>query len=209
MKSLKKLLFITILLFISPELFAQERINKGDIIIHITGSSSVANQKFLVDIYKRDNSVKIVYAYFDKLIYAEAKEDPEYQRAKSNLDKYKADDPKRDLIWDTIGIIFERHSIYTRDSVTVNVKTDTAYINLLQRVANTNKTELTPHIDKLVLDGDVISISVNTFNKSLKTNAYAPDVKTHPLLINLITTTLNKGKSSSAVQKIRKFFGEF
>ncbi|MES2378014.1 MAG: hypothetical protein V4553_15610 [Bacteroidota bacterium] len=209
MTKIKSFLLISIFLFISVDLFAQSIVKKGDIVIHLTGNDAFVNHRFYIDIYKKSNSVKVVYSYLDSLKHSEVGKDPEYARVENKKQEYEDNDPKRKLHWDTIGMIFERHKAYTRDSVTINLKTDTAYSNLLQRVANVDKAELAPKIDPMVLDGDSMSINIITTDKNMQAAAHAPGAKTHPLLFSFITSTLNKDRKSSAVKKIRKYYTEY
>jgi hypothetical protein len=206
---MKTLLLIAVCLFTSVELSAQNAVKKGDIVIHLTGNDAFVNHRFYIDIYKKSNSVKVVYSYLDSLKHSEVGKDPEYARVENKKQEYEDGDPRRKLYWDTIGMIFERHKAYTRDSVTINLKTDTAYSNLLQRVAYADKADLAPKIDPMVLDGDSMSINIITADKNMQAAAHAPVAKTHPFLFSFITSTLNKDRKSSVVKKIRKYYTEY
>ncbi|MCC8424137.1 hypothetical protein [Mucilaginibacter sp. UR6-11] len=206
---MKNILLTLASFLISSVLLAQNPVKKGDIVIHLTGSDAYGDHRYMVDIYKKGNYAKVVYAYSDSLKWSEVKVDPDYYRVHPYLAKYDSDYSKRKLIWDTIGIIFEKHTAYTRDSITLNLKTDTAYSNLLRHIMEATKADLAPKIDARVLDGDGMSITVITSDKMIQTAAYAPGVMTHPLMAGLLSKTLNKDKISRAVLKIRKFFSQY
>jgi hypothetical protein len=200
---------IAVLLLLSSTLLAQNVPKKGDMIIHLTGHDAWVDHKFFVDIYKKGNSAKIVFAYHDSIRYSELRKDTEYNRVNNNLTHYKPDDGRRNAIMDTIGMIFERHSTYTRDSLTFNLKTDTIYKNLLLRLAKANKVELAPKIDQRALDGWNIFLKVITEDNNLYIVVPMPILKTHPLLVNFIKSTLDKNKNGNAVKKIRKYYVEY
>lgn len=207
-KTMKNLLLASVLLLISSALLAQNAVKKGDIVIHLAGTD-YSDHTYNIDIYKKGNSTKIVYAYRDSLKGSKVKADPEYRRIHNNMAKYSSADTKRNPAWDTIGMIFEKYYAYTRDSITLNLKTDTSYSNLLQHVAKADKAQLAPKIDVIVLDGNGMIINIITADKNVQAEVSNPEEKTHPLLVGFISNTLNKDRNSSAVQKIRKYYIDF
>jgi hypothetical protein len=106
-------------------------------------------------------------------------------------------------------MIFERLSAFTRDSIIINLKTDTTYASLLQRIAKASNAELAPKIDMRYLDGYSISINVITTDKNMQIGISNPEANTHPLLFAFVINTLDKRKNSNAIKKIRKYYTEF
>jgi hypothetical protein len=206
---MKTFLLLPIYLFVVVTLHAQITIKKGGAIIHVNGSDAWVNHEFDLDIFKDGNSVKIKYSYCDSIKFKELRNDPEFRRLNNEHLKYKAGDPNERSIMDTIGQLIKKHKAYTRDSVTLNLKIDTGYRNLLNRIINTGKDVLMPKIDPRVLDGYGIILNITTVDKNLSALANNPELKTHPLLFSFITQTLDKNKNSNTVQKIRKCYGGF
>lgn len=208
--SMKNILLSFIIVLTPSALLAQSVVKKGDVVIHISGSVVAINDhKFDLDIYKKGNSVEIKYTSCDSIKYAEIRKDPEFRRLNDISFNYEPGIVKRNLMSDSIGMVIEKHKAFTRDSVLLKLKTDTSYRNLLQRIANADKAELTPKIESHLLDGYNISIRIITTDKNLFLVASNPELKTHALLFSIIKQTLNKNKNSNAVQKIRKHYTEF
>ncbi len=184
-----KFLPVAIFLLIFKGAFAQESVNKGDVIIHIYNSVLFINYKFLMDIRKKGNEVKINYACVDSVKFSEVRKDPEYAGI------------------NTLNAVFDRHTAYTTDSVTINLKRDTAYKNLLLRIANASEIELKQNKKRDVLDGDHPNFIIINHSGSKTIRAHAPTPDEMPLLYRLLQSSLAQSKNSAAVIKIYKKFG--
>jgi len=141
MRSATKFLAILLLLLPAKGLFAQHTVNKGDVVINIYDQDSFIN-KFIMNIYKKGNEVKINYAYWDRTKRSEIRKDPKYQTLANHKLIYHIDDPRRIAAADSLADLFERYAVYTKDSVTVDLKRDTAYRNLLTRITKSSRAEL-------------------------------------------------------------------
>ncbi|MFD2873662.1 hypothetical protein ACFS5N_14345 [Mucilaginibacter ximonensis] len=203
-----RLLLLAILFYTAKGLFAQEIVNKGDIAIHIVDADAWGMHKFFIDIYKHRNQVKIVYAHRDSIKHAEIRRDPAYKPISHAAFRYPSSDPRGQSALDSLTKYFDLHSVYTRDSVTIDIKHDTAYGNLLSRIAKTSEAELKrKHDDVHVLDGDFPSFIVITNRENKKAEAQSPTMQSHPLLFTLLHHTMEEGKSLKAADKIRKYYG--
>ncbi|MES2378015.1 MAG: hypothetical protein V4553_15615 [Bacteroidota bacterium] len=210
-----KTLLLTFLLFsISSRLWAQDDIKKDDITIHINGSDAWGGHRFLVDIDIKQNTAKIYYAFQDSIRMAKVSKDANYKRAYANTNKYKNGDPKNKAAWDSIGTLFEKYSIYTRAFKKINLKTDTAYRNLIERVVKANKDELSPDINAnskvtktyiVIADGNSLNLTIITPSAKRTISTHAPDMEHQPLLIGFMKSTLDKKRNSSAAKKISQW----
>ncbi len=206
---MKNPLLTLIFLLISSALLAQNTVAKWDVIIHLTGSNAWGERRYSVDIYKKGRSAKIVYTYRDTLSRSAVKNDSDYKRTYGTLKKYKADDTRRKLLVDTIRTIIKRYEIYTSDSITLNLKKDTAYKNLLQKMATASKKELVPNKPRAVLDGNGFALSIITAEDKKEIFTDDADLTTYPILVDFIIKTLDKAKNSSTVLKIHKYYLEY
>lgn len=184
-----KFLPVAIFLLLFKGTFAQESVNKGDVIIHIYNSVAFINYKFMMNIRKKGNEVKINYACMDSVKFSEVRKDPEYSITNSS------------------STLFDRHTAYTKDSVIINLKRDTAYKNLLLRIANASEIELKQNKKRDVLDGDHPNFIIINHSGSKTISAHAPDPDEMPLLYRLLQSSLAQAKNSPAVIKIYKKFG--
>ena len=206
---MKHLLSTAILLAICLNLIGQDLIKKSDIVIHITGHDAWVDHQFFVDIYKRGNSAKLVYSYRDGVKYAEARKDKRFDLLRTKQQQFTTDDPKRAALTDTILKLYQYHSAFTRDSITINLKKDINYNNLLQRFSEATKEELAPKIEHTWLDGCTISTTIITIDRNSEIHTDTPGEATHPLLMSFIRNTLSKKKDSEVIRKVLKFYVEY
>jgi hypothetical protein len=209
MKNTIILLNTVFCLLLSSLVFAQHVVKKGDITIQIKGYALGMEHLFYLDIYKKRSSATIVYSYLDSVKFAESRKDTLFSFYRAKLRQYPLYDPRGDAITDTVLLLYEKHSDFTRDSIAINLKTDTAYRNLLQRFSNATKEELAPKVERTWLDGYSILVDLITDAKRLKVDMDTPHALTHSLLFEMINGTLNKSKNSGAVNKILKQYNSF
>jgi hypothetical protein len=207
---MKNLFLTSILLLISSVVLAQNTIQKGDITIQVVGDDPWGDHPFLMDIVQKGNSVKIKYAYCDSINSSDVGKDPQYLDINKRLYRYKSSDPKEKLAWDTVGKIFERHRVYTLSSTSINLKTDTAYSTLVQRVGRVKKQEFMPKVrsranEPFIIhsDGFEVTLTIITSTDKVMMPAYPP------LLAGFIKQTLDKKRNSKAVKKILKYYAQY
>ena len=214
MSTTRRILLTMILLCVSRGLRAQETVSKGDVIIHINGVDAWDGHKFLLDIYVKQNTASIYYAFQDSINSEKLRKDANYQRVYANSIKYNVGNPQSKLAWDTINMLSEKHSVYTRDSKKINLKTDTAYGHLIERVAKASKDELAPDINAnakttghfiVVGDGNKVNLTIITSTEKRTISIHALQMKYQPLLAGFIKNTFEKKPDSSTVKKILKW----
>ncbi|NNU34916.1 hypothetical protein HK413_14270 [Mucilaginibacter sp. S1162] len=136
MKNLNKFLLLIILLLNTTRLYAQETVNKGDIIIHIQTSNSQTFGSNFMHVYKRGNKVEIMHAKFDSIRNSAVRKDTAYINAIKDPHHLEPKQIGR------IGKIFDRYRVYDTTRSIVNLKKDTAYRKLLLLIAQTSKEDL-------------------------------------------------------------------
>lgn len=188
MKNLSKFLLLTILLFYSIKLLAQETVNKGGMIIHIRTTSSMGSGSDFINIYKEGTKAKIIYAKFDSIAYAKVKKDTSYINIHIDLNRLE---PQK---FSQLRPIFDRHSVYDTTRVVVNLKTDTAYYKILQLVTQGSKQELeTSKIgERIILDGFSFSGEIITNSDIKNIGIHTPTAKSHPIVAALLEESYNR-----------------
>lgn len=208
MKNLNKFIFSALMIFCAKQLYAQKTSRAGDITIHIS-AHSFANKKYAINIYKAYGSIKIVYVTEDSTKSTEMKKDVDYVRiTNSYMEQIKANSMNPN-IGDSFRALIEKYTIYDRDSITFNTKLDTAYNNLLIRVANSAEEELL-ELEKnkniVVLDGVRVAYQIINGSASKTVVANTPDSKRYPLLYNFLKSTLDIGRKQKLKTVVTKGF---
>ncbi|GAA4096035.1 hypothetical protein [Mucilaginibacter panaciglaebae] len=213
MRSLTPLILIIVLLFAAKPLFAQETVNKGDIIIHIHGSGPDFMSKYQVDIYRRSNSIKIIYAVFDSIRVSATRKDTAFARVSAKYMKGGGDSIENKRLSDAVYDYFERYSVYDRDSVTIAVRKDTAYNHLLERVAKAHTEDLLQterNKNRNLLDGVHMAFTMVTASGKKVVGARSPRQTSHPLLYSLLSETMKIGRTHKLGPFLhRKSFGGY
>jgi len=160
-------------------------LGKHDLTINISASPSF-EQRFGVDIYKRSNSVKLVYCLFDSIKFSGLKKDTAYQSFYSQFQKIKMEVPE----WEKkLHAFLERYTAYTRDSIVINLKKDTSYNNVLLKVAKATKEQL--ELKRNVgFDGVSVAYTITTSTGITTAYAHSPTAVSQPLLYSLLTRSL-------------------
>jgi hypothetical protein len=189
MKTLNKTILLAALLFYTTSLLAQERVNKGDVIIHIsTSSPSFSSRDNHIDVYKRDTKAEIVYRKYNRINYSEVDKDTSYINL--NIDIRQIDPEKLKKL----GPIFDRHTIYDITKVIVDLKADTAYYNILKLVAQSSKHELeTSKVgERVYLDGFSFSCEIITDAGTKYIGIHTPTAETHPIVSSLLNESYDR-----------------
>lgn len=198
MKSLTKFLAIPILLFTAQALYAQETVNKGDIIIHIHGSGPDFLSKFQLDIYKRSDSAKIAYAVFDSIRFSVTRKDTAFARLSAKYMKNEGNSAEKQKLSDAVSAYLERNSVYDRDSITIATRQDTAYINLLQRIGSATKEDLLQtdrNKNRFMIDGVHFGFAITSTSGYKAIGVRSPSANSHPLLYSLLSETMKIGRA--------------
>jgi hypothetical protein len=210
---MKNLLIPAFLLIACLRLQAQNDITKGEIKIRATYMNVLSEHDFLIDVDIIENQAKITYISYDSVQHEKVRKDPQYQDISKRIYTYKNNDPKSKLAWDTLGRIFEKHRIHTRDSKNINLKKDTTYRNLLNRVLTASKDELSPDINAnakttgtfiVTADGGGFNLAIVAPTGKRGIDSNFPELGKQPLLFNFLKTSLGKKSNSRTVKNILK-----
>ncbi|WP_377186858.1 hypothetical protein [Mucilaginibacter ximonensis] len=185
MKNLGRILFTLAMLCFGGKLYAQETVNKGDIVIHIHGSGPDFLNKFQLDIYKRSDSMKIVYAVFDSIRFSVTRKDSAFARLSAKYWEGKGDSAERRRLSDAVSAYFERNSVYDRDSITIAARQDTAYNALLQRLGSASKEDLLQtgrNKNRFLIDGVHFGFAITSASGYKAVGVRSPSANSHPLL---------------------------
>jgi hypothetical protein len=180
MKILNRFILLIGLLFRTSQLLAQETVNKGDIIIHIsTLAPSVSLGFDYMDIYKRGAKAEIVYRKYNSLNFSDVRTDTAYTNLNVET-KYKY--PKK------LKQIFDRHTTYDTTNVVLNLATDTVYNKILQMITQSTKQELETSIIGLrnYLDGFSLMCEIITYTEKKNISIETPMPDTHPIVSYLL-----------------------
>lgn len=160
-------------------------------IIHIKKIGVNFNQKELIDIYRHNGEAKINYAKLDSVKNSELRKDTAF----TNIFKppYQFT-PKQQARLDQF---FEQYSVYHKNTVIVNLKKDTAYTDILNRLENTSQADLeknlAPNIH--VLDGAGIGFMITTDQGKKVFGICNPIAETHPIISDFLQKTIERAKS--------------
>jgi hypothetical protein len=198
---MKRLLLIFFLFLISSSMFAQNARSKGDLSIRINGSGSDYRSKFQVDVYRTEKSIKIVYAVFDSINGSKFRADKNYQIVLQNTMKnYElADSVAKNNASQELRNLLAKYSVYDRDSVTLNPGETQSYYNLLTRIAEVSRDTLEQkelNKNRFILDGVGIGYTIISELGTKSIGVRSPRPSTHPLLYNLLKSTLDIGREN-------------
>ncbi|MFD2147846.1 hypothetical protein [Mucilaginibacter antarcticus] len=212
---MKSIMLTLTLILILQAVVAQNKSPNGDIKVRVTYSDA-DDHSFMIDVDIKDDLANITYLSYDSIRFEKVRKDPQYQDINKRIYTYKNDNPKYNLARDTLGKIFERHRIYTRDTKKVNLKNDTTFRNLLNRILTASKDELSPDINANNKTPGVYIITTReatnfnlvivspTGKRSIPVDI--PMANTNPILFSFIKSSLSKKPNSSAVKNILKFY---
>jgi hypothetical protein len=198
----------------------QDLIKKGDISIHITGNEQNYNDKLLIDIYKRSNTIKIVYAVLDSVKNNQMELDTAFTNSRKKFFKYvesfgtvsqeKVD--KGNILSNKYKAFVRRYSVYYSDSVTLSSKKDTAYNNLFIRIAKASREDLeqTAYNKKFVKMHSLL-IEFTVADESGVKQAYtnSPNATSNPLLYALLSQTLSICRARNTSILLPGFYGNY
>lgn len=148
-----------------------------------TGSGS----KFLVQIHKDGQAIKIVYTLFDSIRYSRLKNDTAFIRL-SNLSKQDPQQGDKYFIKKYLKII-NSYRDSKKDSIYADTKTDTAYGQLIDQVILADQNELNQKKARIILDGMSYLFTISTISGIKEVSAHSPIATSHPLLYKLLTQT--------------------
>lgn len=178
-----KFILLTVLLFCTTKILAQEIVNKGDVIIHIsTFAPSVSLGFDYMDIYKRDTKAEILYAKFSYIARTAVNADTAFINVRKNINYSEP------LSVGKLTPIFKRHSVYDTTKVIVNLKTDTVYNKILQMITQRTKQELETSIIGVrnYLDGFSFGCEIITDTEKKNISIETPMPDTHPIVSYLL-----------------------
>lgn len=209
---MKNLILAFLLLFIYSGLWAQDDIKKDDIKIRAT-YFDMNEHDFLIDVDIMKTTATVTYISYDSISFKNVRKDPQYQAMNKRRLAYKNSDSKLRLTDDSIGKIYEKHRIYTRDSKKINLKKDTVFKNLLNRLLTASKDELSPDVNAnakitrvyiVNADGGGFNLAIVTPTGKRSIPAHLPQLETEPLLFNFLKSSLGKKPNSGTVKNILK-----
>lgn len=190
MKALANLKLLPLLLFFTTTVFAQETVNKDDMIIHATilDVMTIRGGVNIIDVYKRGTHAEIIYGKFNRIDYVQIEKDTAY--INNHLDFRVFDAQKFKLL----KPIYDRHTIYDTTQVTIDLKTDTAYNKILISLAKDTKEELETSIvgERHYLDGFIFVCTITTNTGSKHIEITNPSDITHPIISALLKQSYNR-----------------
>ena len=205
----KFFLLTYVLIFLCFPIMAQNTRNKtfkGDGLISFRGYDAWVDNHFYIHINIKNNSAKAIYVYRDSIRYADVRKDPRHISMNLEKLKYAPEERLPRQLLDSSLKIFEDHAAYTKDSIIINLETDKIFCNLLNRFYTISKEELDPKIERNWTDGYTVFVHVSKEDINLEVVTDTPILKTHPLLIQMISATLGKCESCDAVKKISRYY---
>jgi hypothetical protein len=200
---------VYILISISSSVLAQNSDKKkttSEGTISFQGVDAWGSHKFNVNIYFSNHSGKLVIAFQDSVRISSLRNDLKYISLRVEEGKFGLDEVKPRWISDSLGKVIENHYAYTKDSVSLDLAKHKNYENLLKRFCSVDKHEIVPKIEGNWLDGYILSISIATADKRSTLYADTPKSNTHPLLIEMLSSTLDRFRDSAAGNKIRSYY---
>lgn len=200
--------------------FAQDAVKKGDITIHITGNEQNYNDKLLIDIYKRSNTIKIVYAVLDSVKNNQMALDTAFTNNREKFFKYvesfgivsQEKVEKGKILSSKYKAFIKRYSVYYSDSVTLSAKTHTAYNNLLIKIAAASREDLEQRAyNKKFVKMHSLPIEFTVTDKSGVKQAYtqSPNATSNPLLYALLSETLSICRARNTSILLKGFYGTY
>ncbi len=186
-----------ILIFISVRSDASSYIGfPGDTVrikIYRIGSSNSYGP--IIDIYKTDNTIKIVYSVFERVIKDSLAEEDFLNKLMvfMKLKKY-------DITDSIIEKYHEKYYVYNRDSLFLNKKTDADYFKLVDKFYSTTDEALenkniyqsqVKYRTDIAIDGVTFFFKIISRAGIREVSAHSPISTSHPLLYELLTNTLN------------------
>jgi len=188
MKTFFKILFIATLLIYASRSFAQETVSKGDAIIHAQILGPDFNQKILIDVYKQGDHAKIGYTKFDSIKRTALREDTAFLKISKAILNFT---PEQQAKFDKIC---EVYSVYDTNIITINLKQDTTYRNILALMINTSRDDLAnSKIGKVaVLDGVYFGCTIITDTEKKKVYIHQPTQKTHPIISEFLKESIER-----------------
>ncbi|MDB5135912.1 MAG: hypothetical protein JWP37_2515, partial [Mucilaginibacter sp.] len=190
-----KSIWLIVFLFIGLSLRAQNHDN--DFRINIGASNAFKGTIFLMNIYKRADSIKVIYKLKDSVNYKGLFSNKRY----NDLRKYTIAPLNVTANFDTVhnafmesSAITEKYTYYSKDSIMLNIRTYPSYTNLLEKIVKTSRDELEntkANKDRVVMDGTHYGFDIIFKSGEKVVQAHSPDPKSHPLLYRLLQTTFN------------------
>ncbi|OKS87355.1 hypothetical protein [Mucilaginibacter polytrichastri] len=160
--------------------------------IQIEANSSVSNNHFKINIRKKHNIVNIAYSILDSIRYSALHKDTAYMRI---IDEFKKGKSIKDSVAKKLfDDLVERNSVYKRDLIVANLKSDKAYDHLLGLMMTSSKEELEnkeQNKSRIILDDTYVKYTVNISSQTKIALAHSPSQISNPLLYQLLTQTLN------------------
>ncbi len=199
---------------------SQDLLKKGNITIHITGNEQYRNDKLLIDIYKRANTIKIVYAVLDSVKKNQMELDTAFTNSREKFFKYvesfgtvsQEKVEKGKILLSKHKAFIMRYSVYNSDSVTLSSKTDTAYNNLLIKIAAASREDLEQTAyNKKFVKMHSLDIEFTVTDESGVKQAYtqSPNATSNPLLYALLSQTLSICRARNASILLAGFYGGY
>lgn len=207
-----RVLPIIFFLLISQSLCAQKAADTFTIDIDARGSGSMS--RFVVNIERSPDLVKIVYAVRDSLSNEGLKENKDYTTLLHQFVAANDANERDTALIQSIMHQFDSIEIasYSKDSLAFKPSKSAHYTKLINKIysATTEQLEnIEANRKRIVLDGTLFKIKIQSSSGSRIIYAHSPEEMSHPLLAELITETLDlyRGKNQNAFLDKRKTNG--
>jgi hypothetical protein len=180
MRRMKNLLLSFILLFTPLALLAQ----KGDVIIHIKFSDGWGGTSY-VDIFKKEKAI-ISSPHFGKIRVEELRKDTGFLNLGKNRLKYGVDEFKEKQQG-----FYNRYSMLDTTTVTIDLKKDRQYHDILKLIATASKATLEKNheIKDKVMDAGDATFTITTDKNTKIVYAQGLFEQRYPILTKFVILT--------------------
>jgi len=172
---------------------------KTDVMINISALSTVAiNGEYHINIHKTKKQIKVIYSFLDSIASSKLRKDKNYINTKkyyksiSNKQQGLANDSVQ-RYYSMLGDVLNKYKVYTKDSITLKLTTDTSYDNLINSIISTSKEQLENlEVSKkrTFLDGISFTFKITANGTTRTVYADTPDKMSHPQLYRLIKESM-------------------
>jgi hypothetical protein len=181
--------------------------------IEIFASASIDGTKYQIKITTGIDSIKIRYKIRDSTSTS-LDSDKEFNAHRNYLLSLKNIDFHNDTVVNKLNIlesIAEKYTFYSKDSIEVSNSDNESYLNLINEVFDSPTDSLNNKIqnkNRIVFDGIQMTFILREKGNQREVHAHSPTAKSHPLLYELIDSSINiyrEAKKNDFLNKSRLF----
>lgn len=148
----------------------------------------------MIDLYKRHDQVKIIYAKQRDIAFTQLNKDTAYINLSKNMDYSNETQVAK------MGKIVNQHIANDTTIVSIDLKKDTTYRNILKLMALTSKDELETNKaaqHNIILDGEYFSCTIITDTGAKTFGVSNPMPDSHPIIDKFLKETDKRLRSKN------------